>query len=225
MPSSTNMPSPASPNAIWKMNNALKRYIDEEILPRYAHFDTAHRLDHAEMVIRESLRLAEQAEVNCEMVYVVAAYHDTGLEESRERHHLRSGELLRADKRLRQWFSEEQIEVMAEAVEDHRASSDHAPRSIYGRIVAEADRTIEPELILRRTVQYGLTHYPEYDRAEHYRRFLAHLNEKYAEGGYLRLWMPDPQKEARLGELRTLIHNETELRSIFERLYKTETER
>lgn len=219
------MPSPASPNAIWKMNNALKRYIDEEILPRYAHFDTAHRLDHAEMVIRESLRLAEQAEVNCEMVYVVAAYHDTGLEESRERHHLRSGELLRADKRLRQWFSEEQIEVMAEAVEDHRASSDHAPRSIYGRIVAEADRTIEPELILRRTVQYGLTHYPEYDRAEHYRRFLAHLNEKYAEGGYLRLWMPDPQKEARLGELRTLIHNETELRSIFERLYKTETER
>lgn len=219
------MPSPASPNAIWKMNNALKRYIDEEILPRYAHFDTAHRLDHAEMVIRESLRLAEQAEVNREMVYVVAAYHDTGLEESRERHHLRSGELLRADKRLRQWFSEEQIEVMAEAVEDHRASSDHAPRSIYGRIVAEADRTIDPELILRRTVQYGLTHYPEYDRAEHYRRFLAHLNEKYAEGGYLRLWMPDPQKEARLGELRALIHNETELRSIFERLYKTETER
>lgn len=219
------MPSPASPNAIWKMNNALKRYIDEEILPRYAHFDTAHRLDHAEMVIRESLRLAEQAEVNREMVYVVAAYHDTGLEESRERHHLRSGELLRADKRLRQWFSEEQIEVMAEAVEDHRASSDHAPRSIYGRIVAEADRTIDPELILRRTVQYGLTHYPEYDREEHYRRFLAHLNEKYAEGGYLRLWMPDPQKEARLGELRALIHNETELRSIFERLYKTETER
>lgn len=219
------MPSPASPNAIWKMNNALKRYIDEEILPRYAHFDTAHRLDHAEMVIRESLRLAEQAEVNREMLYVVAAYHDTGLEESRERHHLRSGELLRADKRLRQWFSEEQIEVMAEAVEDHRASSDHAPRSIYGRIVAEADRTIDPELILRRTVQYGLTHYPEYDRAEHYRRFLAHLNEKYAEGGYLRLWMPDPQKEARLGELRALIHNETELRSIFERLYKTETER
>ena len=101
------------------MNDALKRYIDEEILPRYAHFDTAHRLDHAEMVIRESLRLAEQSEVDREMVYVVAAYHDTGLEESRERHHLRSGELLRADKQLRQWFSEEQIEVMAEAVGRH----------------------------------------------------------------------------------------------------------
>lgn len=192
------------------MNNDLKRYIEQEILPRYAHFDTAHRCDHAEMVIRESLRLAEQTEVNRAMVYVVAAYHDTGLEESRERHHLRSGELLRADKRLRRWFSEEQIEVMAEAVEDHRASSSHAPRSIYGRIVAEADRTIDPELILRRTVQYGLTHYPEYDREEHYRRFRAHLDEKYAEGGYLRLWMPDPQKEARLGELRALIHNETE---------------
>nr|MBE6192056.1 HD domain-containing protein [Rikenellaceae bacterium] len=207
------------------MNNALRAYIEREILPRYDHFDTAHRRDHVEMVIRESLRLAEGYPVNKEMVYTVAAYHDTGLEESRERHHLRSGEIVRADATLRRWFSEEEIEQMAQAVEDHRASSDHAPRSIYGCIVAEADRTIDPELILRRTVQYGMTHYPAYDGEEHYRRFLHHLHEKYAEGGYLRLWMPDPRKEQRLAELRALIRDEAALRACFERLYTAEQAR
>ena len=113
---------------------------------------------------------------------------------------------------------------MAEAAEDHRASSGHAPRTIYGCIVAEADRTIEPLTILRRTVQYGLTHYPDYDREEHYRRFVEHLLEKYAEGGYLRLWISDPAKEQRLAELRAQISNRTTLRSTFDRLYDEELE-
>ena len=114
---------------------------------------------------------------------------------------------------------------MAEAAEDHRASSNHAPRTIYGQIVAEADRTIEPITILRRTVQYGLTHYPAYDREEHYRRFLDHLLEKYAEGGYLRLWIAAPEKEKRLAELRAMIRNREQLRTLFEQLFQQETER
>lgn len=207
------------------MNAGLKKYIEGEILPRYASFDAAHRLDHAEMVIRESLRLASLHGAREELAYTIAAYHDTGLRYGRELHHIHSGEILRTDSELRKWFSEEEIALMAEAVEDHRASSERAPRSLYGRIVAEADRTIEPLTILRRTVQYGLTHYPAYDREEHYRRFVEHLLEKYAEGGYLRLWIPDPEKEARLAELRALIRNRTTLRSTFERLYDEETER
>lgn len=207
------------------MRTTLIDYIEQEILPRYAHFDTAHRRNHAEEVIRESMRLAEGAEVNREMVYTVAAYHDTGLRFGREKHHIHSGEIVRSDERLRAWFSEEEISIMAEAVEDHRASSDHAPRTIYGRIVAEADRTIVPTTILRRTVQYGLTHYPTLDREGHYRRFVEHLLEKYAEGGYLRIWMPDPAKEQRLAELRALIRDREALRWQFDSLFDAETER
>lgn len=207
------------------MRTTLIDYIEQEILPRYDHFDTAHRRNHAEEVIRESMRLAEGAEVNREMVYTVAAYHDTGLRFGREKHHIHSGEIVRSDERLRAWFSEEEISIMAEAVEDHRASSDHAPRTIYGRIVAEADRTIVPTTILRRTVQYGLTHYPTLDREGHYRRFVEHLLEKYAEGGYLRLWMPDPAKEQRLAELRALIRDREALRRQFDSLFDAETER
>lgn len=207
------------------MRTTLIDYIEQEILPRYDHFDTAHRRNHAEEVIRESMRLAEGAEVNREMVYTVAAYHDTGLRFGHEKHHIHSSEIMRSDERLRAWFSEEEISIMAEAVEDHRASSDHAPRTIYGRIVAEADRTIVPTTILRRTVQYGLTHYPTLDREGHYRRFVEHLLEKYAEGGYLRLWMPDPAKEQRLAELRALICDREALRWQFDSLFDAETER
>ena len=207
------------------MNEALKNYIEQEILPRYDHFDTAHRRDHAEQVMRESLRLAALHGAREELSYTIAAYHDTGLVEGRELHHIHSGEIIRSDQRLREWFSEEEIALMAEAAEDHRASSDRAPRTIYGQIVAEADRTIDPLTILKRTVQYGLTHYPSYDREEHYRRFLDHLLEKYAEGGYLRLWIPDPQKEQRLTELRALIRNREELRATFDEIFNQESER
>ena len=164
------------------MRPSLKQYIEQEILPRYDHFDSAHRRDHAEQVMRESVRLAALHGAREELAYTIAAYHDTGLVAGRELHHIHSGEIIRADQRLREWFTEEEIALMAEAAEDHRASSDHAPRTLYGQIVAEADRTIEPLMILRRTVQYGLTHYPSLTREEHYNRFLNHLLEKYAEG-------------------------------------------
>ena len=207
------------------MNKELQTYIEQEILPRYDHFDSAHRRDHAELVMRESVRLASLHGAREELSYTIAAYHDTGLVEGRELHHIHSGRIIRADQRLREWFTEEEIALMAEAAEDHRASSDRAPRTIYGQIVAEADRTIDPLTILKRTVQYGLTHYPAYDREEHYRRFLEHLLEKYAEGGYLRLWIPDPEKEARLQELRDLIRNREELRATFDEIFNQETER
>lgn len=164
------------------MNKELERYIEREIIPRYEDFDAAHRTDHVRTVIAQSLELAAHYDADADMVYTVAAYHDTGLANGRERHHIDAGRILAADTELRRWFSEEQIAVMRDAVEDHRASSDGEPRTIYGRIVAEADRVIDPETIIRRTVQYGLAHCPELDREEQYARCLAHLQQKYAEG-------------------------------------------
>lgn len=200
----------------------LQAYIESAILPRYKGFDPAHRTDHALQVIAESLKLAKHYEVDERMVYTIAAYHDIGLCEGRERHHLVSGRLVREDKNLRKWFTEEEIEVMAQAVEDHRASLDHAPRSIYGRIVAEADRLIEPMTVLLRTVQYGLSHYPELSKEQHYQRYCDHLQEKYAEGGYLKLWIPESDNAARLAELRALIADDARKREAFEQIYQSQ---
>lgn len=200
----------------------LVAYVEQEILPRYAAFDSAHRRDHAERVIGHSLELAQRYGADRNMAYAIAAYHDTGLAEGRERHHLVSAQILLADKALRAWFGESQLQVMAEAVEDHRASAQQEPRSLYGRIVAEADRDIEALQIVRRTVQYGLAHYASLDKEAHYRRALGHLQEKYGEGGYLRLWLPESPNAEGLRELRRLIADEAALRAAFEQIYAEE---
>lgn len=198
-----------------KVNQEISDYLELEIIPLYDHFDKAHQRDHVRMVIRQSMELAAQMEVDADMVYVIAAYHDVGLCEGRDRHHLVSAQMLLEDAVLRKWFTESQLQTMAEAVQDHRASSDHAPRSIYGRIVAEADRFIDPETIVRRTVQYGLEHYPELDKEGHYGRTVQHLHEKYGRNGYLKLWFTESPNAKRLELLRQIIDDEPQLRRFF----------
>lgn len=200
----------------------LKKYISTEIIPRYDHFDKAHRRDHVETVIAQGLELASHYEVDSAIIYTAAAYHDTGLVEGREVHHLASGRIVREDSRLRQWFSEEEIETIAQAAEDHRASNRQAPRTIYGKILAEADRVIDPLKIIRRTIQYGLSNYPELNIEGHWERTVEHLLEKYAEGGYLRLWIPESPNAARLEELRSIIRDRSRLRQIFDRIFDEE---
>jgi uncharacterized protein len=204
------------------MNKGLTEYIEKEIIPRYDHFDKAHRRDHVETVIAQGLELASHYEVDPAIIYTAAAYHDTGLVEGREVHHLASGRIVREDSRLRQWFSDEEIETIAQAAEDHRASNRQGPRTIYGKILAEADRVIDPLKIIRRTIQYGLSNYPELDIEGHWERTVEHLLEKYAEGGYLRLWIPESPNAARLEELRSIIRDRSRLRQIFDQIFAEE---
>lgn len=205
------------------MNQPLIDYIKIRIIPQYANFDKAHNLVHVRMVIEESLLLAEEYLVDKNMVYAIAAYHDLGLCEGRETHHLASGRILKEDAILAQWFTSDEIQIMKEAVEDHRASSTSEPRSIYGKIVAEADRIIDPELTLRRTVQYGLKSRPNLTREWHYMRFQKHLMEKYAEGGYLKLWFEKSKNKENLEKLRKLLNDEGQLMKIFDRLFEEES--
>ena len=206
------------------MRDSLVRYIETEIIPQYAAFDKAHREDHARAVIERALGMAEQyLQIDTEMLYTAAACHDLGLAVDRKTHHLESGRIIRSNERLREWFSPEQIEVIAQAAEDHRASAQTPPRSLYGCLVAEADRMIVPETIIRRTVQFGLSHYPELDRERHWQRTLDHLHEKYAEGGYLHLLIPGSPNEKPLAELRRIIRDEARLREIFEEVYSEES--
>ena len=214
-----------------EVQQSLQEWVEHEILPQYDHFDTAHRRDHARRVIARAMTLyrhlrerlapptAPIATLMPEMVYTAAAMHDLGLTEGREEHHMASGRIIRACNELSCWFSPQQIETIAQAAEDHRASAKTPPRSMLGCIVAEADRDVEPETIVRRTVEYGLSHYPTLDREGHWQRTLEHLHEKYAEGGYIKLWLPDSPNTAPLAELRELIRDEARLRKLFEEYY------
>lgn len=203
-----------------EIRSTLTLYIEEEVIPRYASFDMAHREDHARSVIARALAMAVQyPEIDTEMLYTAAACHDLGLSVDRKTHHLESGRIIRADARLREWFTPQQIEVIAQAAEDHRASATTPPRSLYGCLVAEADRLIVPETVIQRTIQFGLSHYPELDKEAHWQRTLDHLHEKYAEGGYLHLLIPGSPNEKPLEELRAIIRDEAKLRVLFDRMY------
>lgn len=204
------------------LTSGLIDYIEAEILPRYDAFDKAHNRKHAITVLVKSLRLAQHYDVSPAMVYTIAAFHDTGLVEGREHHHTASARIIREDKRLKELFTAEEIEIMADAVEDHRASSSKPPRTIYGKIVAEADRIIDSTTIMTRTIQYGLSHYPGLSEEGHIERAVAHIKEKYGKGGYLRLWIPESDNAAKLQDFRALIDNETELREHLQSIYNKE---
>ena len=226
----------------YHLRDSLKEYIFQEIVPLYKVFDSAHREDHAMTVIGQAMKLLDgmeswlcgQAEdvaaywkslipgngsIDREVLITAAACHDLGLKNGRDRHHLDSGVIIRSDSRLPDWFTPEQIEIIAQAAEDHRASGKSAPRDIYGMIVAEADRVIDGETIIRRTIQFGLNNYPGLDREGHLSRAISHLHEKYGRGGYLKLWIPWSDNAARLSRLQETIADDSAILSETARIY------
>ena len=197
----------------------IMEFVERNILKRYNAFDAAHNMTHVNRVIKASVQLARKMGADINMAYVVAAYHDLGLEVERATHHIESGKILKADRRLDKWFSAQQIEIMRQAVEDHRASASRAPRNIYGKIVAEADRDLEPMSVIRRTIQFGLAHYPDKTKEEHWDRFVEHLQQKYSSAGYIKLWIAGSDNEQNLRELRRIINDRQLLRQTFEQIF------
>jgi uncharacterized protein len=198
----------------------IRDFIEREIVPLYDKFDAGHDRNHVEMVMSGALGLAQYyPEVDHCILLVAAAYHDLGLVNGRDHHHTDSALIVREDERLRQWFSDEEINTIADAAEDHRASSDLEPRTIYGRIVAEADRIIDSETIVRRALQYGMKHEPSLDREGQYQRLMAHMQEKYNYGGYLKLWIPQGDNARRLEEFRQTLADEKAFRHLFDTIY------
>ena len=214
----------------------IDNYIYEVIVPKYAGFDAAHREDHAQAVIDQSMSLLDSmpswvesqndidsqwlVPVDREVLKMAAACHDLGLVNGRDRHHLDSGAIVRNDEQLRLWFNEDEIETIAQAAEDHRASGNSEPRSIYGKLVAEADRLIVPETIIIRTVQFGFKHYPDLGHEGHVARAVDHLKEKYGRGGYMKLWIPWSDNASSLSALQDIIADDIAINSEVERVYK-----
>ena len=193
------------------MDRNLTTYIEDNILPRYTTFDAAHGMDHVQGVISRSLSLAHQLDVDERLAYVAAAYHDLGLVGGRENHHLISGEIVMQDSFLAYYFTLEELLLIKEAVEDHRAS--------------EADREIIPRVIVKRTILYGKSHEPALDKEGQYERTKSHIVKKYGEHGYLKLWLPLKLNIDGLNAIRAYLKNEDSFRHLFEEIWDEITER
>ena len=191
-----------------KINDNLKEYIEENIFPEYSKNEPAHNIDHIKYVINRSFKFADTIpNINYDMVYTIAAYHDIGHHIDSKKHEIVSGEIMSKDKNLKKFFSEEELKIIKEAIEDHRASSDHEPRSIYGKIVSTADRNNTVESCLRRSYTYGKKMEPNFTDEELFERSYKHINKKFGENGYAKFFFKDEEYENFLKEIRKLLEN------------------
>ncbi len=190
----------------------LKEYIEKNIIRKYNELDKAHNVAHISYVINKSMRLSEKYEANVDMVYTIAAYHDIGMLESRKNHEYLSGLYLYEDLNLHEWFSDEQLRVMKEAVEDHRASNRNEPRSIYGKILSQADRNLDLEMIIYRAVEFGKKNYPDFNFEQQFDRVFKYINNKYGN-----FWKNGSY--ARMNQLREKISNKDTVREIVKKYY------
>lgn len=188
------------------INNELKEYIKKYIFPEYSKNEQAHNIEHIKYVINRSFKFADTVpNINYNIVYTIAAYHDIGHHINSKKHELISGEIMSRDENLKKFFSDEELKIIKEAIEDHRASSNHEPRSIYGKIVSTADRNNTVEDCLRRSYTYGRKLEPDSTDEELFERAYEHLNMKFGENGYAKFFFKDEEYENFLKEIRELL--------------------
>lgn len=189
-----------------EINDDLKDYIEKNIFPEYSKNEPAHNIDHIKYVINRSFKFAYTLpNINYNMVYTIAAYHDIGHHIDSKKHEIISGEIMSKDEKLKKFFSEEELKIIKEAIEDHRASAEHEPRSIYGKIVSTADRNNTVEACLRRSYTYGKKLEPDSTDEELFERAYKHLKMKFGENGYAKFFFKDEEYENFLKEIRELL--------------------
>ncbi len=186
-----------------KISPEVEEYIEKEIIPKYDGLG-GHTDEHIRQVIERSLRFYKQApELNIDMVYIIAAYHDLGRLVDDETHNFESAKMMRKDKFLKKHFSADEIETMAQAVEDHRASLGREPRSKYGKLVSSADRNTNVPVMLGRVYDYAKHLHPDMTEDEVIEESRVRLREKYSPDGYAAktMYFDDPAFQGALVEV------------------------
>jgi len=185
----------------------LKKYVEETLLPQYNKNEKAHSIEHIKYVIRRSFELIKQNGLNVDnnIVYIVAAYHDIGHHINPKKHEIISAEIMSKDEQLKEFFSEKELLIIKEAIEDHRASSNYEPRSIYGKIVSSADRNNTVEACLERSYYYGKKLSPDSTDRELYERAFESLNLKFGINGYAKFFFKDAEYEKFLEDIRKIL--------------------
>ena len=189
------------------INKELKKYIEKNIFPIYDKNEKGHGIEHIKYVIKRSFELVKEnnLDVNYDMVYTIASYHDIGHHIDSKKHEIISAEIMSKDKNLEKFFSNQELVTIKEAIEDHRASAKDDPRSIYGKIVSSADRNNTIEDCLTRTYTYGKKLNPNATDNELYERAYDVLVNKFGEDGYAKFYFKDKQYEDFLKDIRELL--------------------
>ena len=198
-----------------KMNPNLKKYVENYIFPIYQKNDLGHNIEHIKYVIDRSLKFAsEVSDINYDMIYVIAAYHDIGHYIDAKNHEKISSDMLLEDEIIRNFFTNDEIKTMSEAIYDHRASLKGEPRSIYGKIVSSADRNTLVDVVLKRSYSYSIKHNPNYTIEQIIEESRQHIINKFGKKGYAteKMYFEDLDYKRFLQEISFLSENKEEFR-------------
>ena len=197
------------------INKKLKKYIDNKIMIKYKDNNYGgHGWEHIQDVINRSFELIEKfkLEVNPNMVYAVAAYHDIGYKQDPDNHEQVSSAIFMQDETMKEFFNDEERTIIAEAIVDHRASLEYEARSIYGKIVSSADRAIDVDIMLKRSIAFQAEkHKSENPTIEQVIEYsFKKLSSKYGNGGYAKMYFPDDKYKDYLEKMNKLFTDKNE---------------
>lgn len=201
------------------INKNLQKYIENNIFPKYELNDKGHGMEHINYVIRRSINFAKKLdEIDLNMVYTIASYHDIAHSINPSKHEQLSADILLADKELNKYFTKDKLYIMYEAIIDHRASLEYEPRNIYGKIISSADRNTKIEDILKRTYQYRINNYKLENLEEIIEESYNHIKEKFTSNGYAskKMYFKDKEYEKFIKDVDNLIND----KNYFINLYK-----
>lgn len=85
------------------LNKDLVDYIEKNIFIKYERF-YAHGMLHINNVIKNMLMLADYYNLDKNMAYVIAVYHDSGLSVDRENRELEVGRIIASDVELKKFL-------------------------------------------------------------------------------------------------------------------------
>lgn len=203
-----------------EINFELEKYIREKIIPEYGKNESAHGINHVEHVISRSLKLAKIHNLNLDIAYTIAAYHDVGHHIDAKNHEKVSADIFSNDEYIHKFFNAEEITVIKNAIEDHRSSSKNEPRSMYGKLICNADKEIKVEMFFKRAIISTIKYYPNYSKEECLKRVYDHCVEKFGEDGYAKSYIEDKEYEEYVNSLRRFIKNKAEFIENFNKVYE-----
>lgn len=199
------------------MNNELQEYIKNSIFPQYEVF-YSHGMIHIGSVIKNITFLAEYYKLDCEVAYVIAAYHDLGLKVNRKNHEVESGKIFDSDEALKKYFNGEQLKTMKEAIEDHRGSRKERPRNIYGEILSDSDRDFDIEILAKRQLATSIKNFPNFlNFEEHFENCYNYIMNRINKEGHFNLWTNNPVLVERRNNFEKQFFNKEYAKQIYKK--------
>lgn len=195
----------------------LRDYVEKKVFPLWELNDKGYGPIHRTEAIRRIFALNEtfQLNLNPNMLFVIASYHDVGKYIDYKKHHLIAAEKFMEDEKIKQFFTDNQRIIIKEAIEDHRSSKEDDPRSVYGKLISSADRNTTIEIVFIRSFFVAKDRMPDMNINEYLDYTVNRLINKYSEENPENMFFEDDIYKVFLKDMRDLLTRPDDFKNLY----------